>query len=433
MYSRKDFLTHLAAGIPLSLAAGTGFAAASADESDPARIDNFVSAKDFGAVGDGKTDDTKAIQDAVDTRRNVYFTTGMYLVTKQITIAHSGQTLFSYGTNPSKVNLNSANIIAKKDIEGSLFLVTGHMNAFIGLGMMGPGKLSQTTAIQFRKGSNSDDVDAKILNCTVKHFRTGVRLYGRGLRVGNNSFAVITDVLQIEWPAENAEGERLQVLPYGMRALFIYNNRVHTCTTFVVNEGPEAEHLWGMSLTGNLMDIGECLFRGSATYSAITDNVVCHANRTTIYFKNTCHTNVIANNVLSGSDLKDWDQPAHGIWIEGKCHDVTISGNVFAQMRQDAILFNAEVQEHVVINGNVFNQVGHDRPGERGVIRFAKPARNCSIMGNSFRPGSDGAAVCIAASENSLSGFQVIGNVCEPGKPLMSIKQETTAELPEAG
>lgn len=50
------------------------------------KLSEFVSVKDFGAVGDGVTDDTSAIQAALDAAINVTFPSGTYLVSSNITV-----------------------------------------------------------------------------------------------------------------------------------------------------------------------------------------------------------------------------------------------------------------------------------------------------------------------------------------------------------
>lgn len=60
------------------------------DRTVEAKLKEFVSVKDFGAVGDGVTDDTSAIQAAIDAadiiNGTVFFPSGTYILTSQITL-----------------------------------------------------------------------------------------------------------------------------------------------------------------------------------------------------------------------------------------------------------------------------------------------------------------------------------------------------------
>lgn len=58
-----------------------------------AKLRDRVSVKDFGAVGDGATDDSTAVQNAVNTGKEVFFPNGLYKILTPITVATAGQRL----------------------------------------------------------------------------------------------------------------------------------------------------------------------------------------------------------------------------------------------------------------------------------------------------------------------------------------------------
>jgi hypothetical protein len=77
-----------------------------------AKLAQTVSVKDFGAVGDGVTDDTAAIQDAVDSGESaVYFPQGTYFTTGTVSIASPGVVLFADDPTTAIIKGNGTNIL----------------------------------------------------------------------------------------------------------------------------------------------------------------------------------------------------------------------------------------------------------------------------------------------------------------------------------
>jgi hypothetical protein len=102
---------------------GTGAATRTSHD----KFSDFVSIKDFGAVGDGLTDDTNAIINAVQAHNAIFVPKGVYLVSGTIALT-AGQALFGTGAgavikavnntfNPIEITENKA-IIQSLSIEG---------------------------------------------------------------------------------------------------------------------------------------------------------------------------------------------------------------------------------------------------------------------------------------------------------------------------
>ena len=66
----------------------------------------MVNVKDYGAIGDGLTDDTAAIQAAISTGQHVYIPAGSYLINDQLVCRQPGQTISGDGRNVSRLLIN---------------------------------------------------------------------------------------------------------------------------------------------------------------------------------------------------------------------------------------------------------------------------------------------------------------------------------------
>ena len=73
-----------------------------------AKWSDTVSVKDFGAVGNGSTDDTTAIRAAIATGRAVYFPAGNYLITDSLTLSTTGQIMVGDTKEQSYLTINSS-------------------------------------------------------------------------------------------------------------------------------------------------------------------------------------------------------------------------------------------------------------------------------------------------------------------------------------
>jgi hypothetical protein len=84
------------------------------------KLRESVSVKDFGAVGDGVTDDTAAIQAAIDYGSVVYFPSGNYLISNASTLLYRGSTSVNVGISvPSNRTLKFDGINTKFTVKNS--------------------------------------------------------------------------------------------------------------------------------------------------------------------------------------------------------------------------------------------------------------------------------------------------------------------------
>ena len=96
-----------------------------------AKLAQYVSVKDFGAVGDGVTNDTAAIQAAFNNSSALFFPKGTYVLTAKITATKAtafsfygdgmGNTILFWDTATGGIEITSTNIIAPITVDGLTF------------------------------------------------------------------------------------------------------------------------------------------------------------------------------------------------------------------------------------------------------------------------------------------------------------------------
>lgn len=131
------------------------------------KLAEYVSVKDFGAVGDGVADDTAVIQAAIvqlaQTGGTLYFPVGEYLITSTIILP------FANNTTDKQYTLDFGNSLVKSNVStptGATF--TGFVSGY----------LSGSTPVQNTSGSETY-VAANVVfsNVHLRGFGTGIRLH----------------------------------------------------------------------------------------------------------------------------------------------------------------------------------------------------------------------------------------------------------------
>jgi len=108
-----------------------------------AKLRETVSVKDFGAVGDGVTDDTVAIQAAINTGKSVVFPEAIYLA-NNLTQSTNNQTFVGIGRPTIKKNANGMLLTASgRDWAASNILFDARTGGYTGGGILGTADVQQ--------------------------------------------------------------------------------------------------------------------------------------------------------------------------------------------------------------------------------------------------------------------------------------------------
>lgn len=149
-------------------------------------LSSIINVKDYGAIGDGATDDTAAILAAIaafGTYRRLFFPAGVYIVNSQLTIALANATVFGEGRFASVIKLkNSSSITAGQ----SILLLSAAGITVEDIGIDGNSPNNPTVNVS---GIRASANDFQVLNCMTQK----LTLYGivlDGGTAGLNRFRV---------------------------------------------------------------------------------------------------------------------------------------------------------------------------------------------------------------------------------------------------
>lgn len=393
----------LLASLPLSASAAT--------------VSAGVNVKDYGAVGNGTTDDTAAIATALATGRSVLFPAGTYLTGAQ-TVASAGQILFGEG---------AASIILAQSVASNLFTVSADYVGFQDLRMNGvatsnanstfaiytaaasPAKYMTVERVVFSGAdaahgfNNAIKLDtnssyATLINCKIERLFGSISGTGYGVLCGQASACKIID----NWmQASSGRGRHGVYLGAGTSDCLVQGNSIsgfdfEGITQYANGAQPACAN---NTIIGN--SVTSCVASGNVSSGAI--GIYGHSSRA-----------LLSCNTVSSSGGK-------GIAVDGTgvtdCADTVIDGNTVANSALIGIDVIAGVRGS--ISNNNIRESGLASAGVSSNIRLVSDGTTASsgflVSGNnSSGPVYSRSAFQLNATLPVPSNLTVTGNKFEP-------------------
>ncbi len=372
-----------------------------------------ISVKEYGAVGDGETDDTEAIEKAMKkasvNRKTVYFPAGTYRVTKTISIGYSyGMYLGLQGQDAESVTL-----VGAETLDGPMF------QTYMRSGF-------HVTNLSFEQNGTGPVLDTLFLTASGCRFRGSaanrsnlVQFYGSNCKIMNCSFLVSNPDAYAIQATKRKESSGI---PEG--AFIAINSYIVDCSFsgqgkgILVNSEQEKSRLEGLKICDNvftntgsaqitLQTFLHCDISGN-TMSGCTGNAIdlqssmllihgLYLCGNTISCENACVAASdtsgpgtmlqICDNVLSGGK--------YGLLLPSSIGSMIVDNNII----NDAEKAGLEIQscQSGIITNNTVTTTGSGIPiVENDCIR-----NNCVLAGNTTK-----------AADSKLTKAIVVGSTC---------------------
>lgn len=278
----------------------------------------FVSVKDFGAVGNGSTDDSAAIQAAVDASSTVYFPAGNYKINTPITLSANNHIWTHEAILTGNVGATNLIITADNTVVDGFSIYAAAPGSTLGIRLTG--------------------TDVVVKNCSFYSVTYCIHLYPcKSVLIDNNYFYNIGYGI-INQSAVN----------YVFDGIVISNNRGLDCQNDMILFNTNSESYAGLT-ANNVTVIGNVYTKSTAPTTTATESRFCgfvHGTNITV-----------TGNVIYGT-RGDAAMHYEGAAIGDVDDSVTITNNAFRDCISDYARFiwliNGSGYRHVVMSGNTF-------------------------------------------------------------------------------
>jgi hypothetical protein len=377
-----------------------------------AKLRETVSVKDFGATGDGSTDDTTAISNAityVSTNGGaVYFPAGVYLTSASLVIDAPNVTLYGDGASQSTIQSNSASFWVIKYTDNADYLTV--KNLYI------KGNAVDDSTTQYGIGYSVSSFVAPeyvtISNCRFAYTNSGIVTgSGQYWSITENNFDNLMGVV-------SGTG-------YGVLAAENTAHCLFDSNKFIGSAG-KGRH-------GIYMSVG-------CSHSIASNNYVSYMNQSAFV----CRANVgqpgVTGNVITGNSILGGGTAAtvesSAISLSGVCSYNTVSNNTIINFDNIGIAVVDAAGGGACTNNTVTgnNVIAAGLTGiQVGGAKYTNLISNYIVNASRLSPGvSRGITISSAGSWGTTlcENTQIVGNVSMGSDQQSALQMNTTVPVP---
>jgi hypothetical protein len=356
----------------------------------------YVSVKDFGAVGDGVTDDTAAIQAALDSAAGevVFPAGGVYLVDGGLLVTTTGQRIAAYGaTIKLKANASVKHIIRSTATDVVFAGGTYDGNKANGnssgstFDSWGVAMLADRCAVQ----------DARFINC----YGMGIKGFGNYLSALNNRISGTTHYgiffdgnTLVSHTGNRAIGNTIDM----SEGQIAGGQNIGQGILFTAGVG-QAQTAW--ELADNNIIGPQTSVQDQAINLGVRGNSGIVSNNTTRY-GSMGFSEGGANTVITGNRFLNLVGTIR-YGVEPSGGNTVVSNNVITDAIRGVIVSGTVSYNNLVITGN---RISSSSIGILLQINAAYTGRNCVISGNNIEFGAYG-----VYTSNDVQNLQISSNV----------------------
>lgn len=388
------------------------------------RLDESLSVKAFGALGDGKNDDTLAIQNAIDYSKEgiINFPAGVYKITKTLKISKNGITVrgsraYLGGAIISCATPNMlAILITSYGVKIENIFIDGYENKEEKNDF---GQIASCIGIKFSRDTGSKDLDSIVENCLFRYLKCAILGYGSNLKIANSLFTSTPNAIDL-----------IEIQGQEFRGHVINNNRFHKCGgNHYAKLFPDLKksaciklngHARAMQINDNYADFGiYSFFNGQLMRgSSINNNIIYRADSDIIVIDNSLSTEdyesfLCTSNILSNDSIVDKNESGYLMKLTS-VNGALISNNLGSFLRKGGI--SCTSVSNCLFSQNMFKNI-NTASREDGIIysgiELDVDSKNNKIDGltvfNTRKTSTGRSAIHNEGKENNVSNLYSTG------------------------